>query len=80
MIISHHGRYEWGVPSRPKSLEAVALHSMDNLDAQVNRFKQLIGPVRENGKTWTQYDRMLGRMLYTGEEMGLSVEENGVVE
>lgn len=80
MIVSHHGRYEWGAPRRPKSLEAMALHLLDNLDAQVNRYKQLIGPLRENGKTWTQYDRMLGRMLYAGEAMGLSVEENGMVE
>ncbi|MEA3345593.1 MAG: OB-fold nucleic acid binding domain-containing protein, partial [Chloroflexota bacterium] len=39
MVLSHHGRYEWGSPRRPKTLEACALHYLDNLDAQVNRFQ-----------------------------------------
>lgn len=80
MILAHHGRYEWGSPRRPKSLEAAALHYLDNLDAQVNRFKLLLAPARENGDSWTQYDRLLGRVLYTGEEQGMSVEENGYAE
>jgi len=80
MIISHHGRFEWGAPRRPKSLEAMALHLLDNLDAQVNRFKLLVSPLRESGKTWTQYDRMLGRVIYAGEENGLTVEENGFAD
>lgn len=80
LIISHHGRYEWGVARRPKSLEAIALHHLDNLDAQVNRFELLLQPVRENGKSWTDYDRLLGRMLYAGERNGLALEENGYVE
>lgn len=80
LILAHHGRHEWGSPRRPKSLEAAALHYLDNLDAQVNRFNQLIRPARENGQSFTQYDRLLGRVLYAGEEQGLSVEENGFVE
>ena len=80
MILAHHGRYEWGSPRRPKSLEAAALHYLDNLDAQVNRFNLILAPARENGESWTQYDRLLGRVLYTGEGQGLSVEENGYAE
>ena len=80
LIISHHGRYEWGAARRPKSLEAIALHQLDNLDAQVNRFNLLLEPVRQSGKSWTDYDRMLGRMLYAGDLNGLALEENGYVE
>jgi 3'-5' exoribonuclease len=80
LILSHHGRYEWGATRRPKSLEAVALHHLDNLDAQVNRFNQLLETARDLGKTWTDYDRMLGRMLYAGDRNGLPIEENGFVE
>jgi 3'-5' exoribonuclease len=68
LILAHHGRYEWGSPRRPKSLEAAALHYLDNLDAQINRFNQLIKPARENGQSFTQYDRLLGRVLYAGDE------------
>jgi 3'-5' exoribonuclease len=80
LIISHHGRYEWGAARRPKSLEAIALHHLDNLDAQVNRFNMLLETARENGKSWTDYDRMLGRMLYAGDHNGLALEENGYIE
>jgi 3'-5' exoribonuclease len=80
LIVSHHGRYEWGAARRPKSLEAIALHHLDNLDAQVNRFKLLLERAREEGKPWTDYDRLLGRMLYIGERNGLTLEENGLVD
>jgi 3'-5' exoribonuclease len=80
LIISHHGRYEWGAARRPKSLEAIALHHLDNLDAQVNRFNLLLESARQNGKSWTDYDRMLGRMLYAGDQNGLALEENGYVD
>lgn len=66
LIVAHHGRHEWGSPRRPKSIEAIALHHLDNLDAQVNRFKLLIGDVRARAEAWTTYDRMLKRSLYVG--------------
>jgi len=80
LIISHHGRYEWGAARRPKSLEAIALHHLDNLDAQVNRFNLLLETARENGKSWTDYDRILGRMLYAGDREGVTLDENGYIE
>jgi len=76
LVVSHHGRYEWGSPRRPKSIEAVALHYLDNLDAQVNRFKLLTEHARANGDTWTSYDKMLRRSLYAGNGTDLTVEED----
>jgi len=70
LVISHHGRNEWGSPRRPKTMEAVALHYLDNLDAQVNRFKLLIEVARASGESWTGYDRMLRRSLYSGNGSG----------
>ncbi len=64
LVVSHHGRHEWGSPRRPKSMEAIALHHLDNLDAQVNRFKELSREARARGEQWTAYDRMLRRSLY----------------
>lgn len=66
LIVSHHGRHEWGSPRRPKSMEAIALHHLDNLDAQVNRFKLLTQDARAKGDVWTSYDKMLRRSLYVG--------------
>lgn len=76
MILSHHGRYEWASPRRPKTLEAVALHHLENLDGQVNRFRSLIEVARQAGRVWTDYDNLLERSLYAGEG-GLSPEEAG---
>jgi len=66
LVISHHGTYEWGSPRRPKTLEAAALHYLDNLDAQVNRFATLLADTKQNGHPWTSYDQLLRRSLYTG--------------
>ena len=66
LVVTHHDRHEWGSPRRPKSMEAVALHHLDNLDAQVNRFKLLTRDARAKGENWTSYDKMLRRSLYVG--------------
>jgi 3'-5' exoribonuclease len=80
LILSHHGRYEFGSPRRPKTLEAIALHHLENLDAQVNRFASLIDQARKLGRDWTTYDSMLGRSLYTNQDDGLPIEEQGFID
>ncbi len=80
MILAHHGRYKWGSPRRPKTLEAVALHHLENLDTQVNRFRELLEAARARGLAWTDYDRLLGRSLYAGDGTDLSAEERGQAE
>ncbi len=80
LLLSHHGRYEWGAPRRPKTLVAVALHHLEQLDGQVNRFRALLAPAWESGQAWTDYDRLLGRTLYAGGAQDLSIEEEGFSE
>jgi len=80
MILSHHGRYEWGSPRRPKTLEAVALHHVENLDAQVNRFHRILASRRDLEKPWTGYDTLLRRYLYAGRGEELSVEEEALIK
>ena len=79
MLVSHHGRYEWGSPRRPKTLEAIALHHLENLSAQINRFS-LILENRLPGEDWTTYDRLLRRQLYSSGESDLSIEEDSMQE
>lgn len=80
MLVSHHGRYEWGSPARPQTLEAIALHHVEELNAQVNRFQSLLAARREPGQAWTDYDRLLGRQLYAGRDDDLSIEEASQME
>ena len=64
MIVSHHGSNEFGSPAVPMTLEAIALHYLDSLDAKVVSFEQLI---RDDGNldgNWTQYYPGLGRKLF----------------
>lgn len=40
MILSHHGKTEWGSPIEPKTLEACVLHYADLMDSRVQDFIQ----------------------------------------
>jgi 3'-5' exoribonuclease len=66
MVISHHGEYEYGSPKLPMTLEAVALHHLDNLDAKLASFTQLMIDCPNVESNWTQYHTNLGRKLYKG--------------
>ena len=66
MIVSHHGQYEYGSPKLPMTLEAVALHQLDNLDAKLHSFGQLIRDDPNVESPWTSFHHSLGRKLYKG--------------
>lgn len=66
MIVSHHGEYEFGSPKLPMTLEAVALHYLDNLDAKLHHFEQLIREDANADSAWTPYQPNLARKLYKG--------------
>ena len=72
MVISHHGEYEYGSAKLPMTLEAVALHHLDNLDAKMASFTQLIRDCPNVESNWTQYHANLGRKLYKGADPGNS--------
>ena len=66
MIVSHHGTQEFGSPKVPMTLEAIALHHLDNLDAKLHSVKQLIADDVNTDSPWTVYHPSLGRKLYKG--------------
>ncbi|HZZ70848.1 MAG TPA: HD domain-containing protein [Pirellulales bacterium] len=66
MIVSHHGQYEYGSPKLPMTLEAVALHLLDNLDAKLHSFEQLIRDDSSAESAWTAYQPSLTRKLFKG--------------
>lgn len=69
LIVSHHGRLEFGSPTLPMTLEAVALHHLDNLDAKIHHFDQLLSDDANVDSRWTQYHPNLGRKLFKKEEV-----------
>ncbi len=52
IILSHHGKYEFGSPVLPEIPEAEALSLIDNLDARMNTLKGILDNVKEG--QWTQ--------------------------
>lgn len=68
MIVSHHGEYQYGSPKLPMTLEAIALHQLDNLDAKLHSFSQLMREDPNVDSHWTTYNPALGRKLFKGDD------------
>jgi 3'-5' exoribonuclease len=66
MIASHHGQYEFGSPKLPMTLEAVALHHLDHLDAKMAGTIQLLRNEATAEDGWTQYQQSQGRKFFRG--------------
>lgn len=56
MIISHHGLKEYGSPVEPHMLEAVVLHALDDLDAQI----QMVSGALKDTKPGEFSERIFG--------------------
>ncbi|HLJ88771.1 MAG TPA: OB-fold nucleic acid binding domain-containing protein [Candidatus Angelobacter sp.] len=61
LIISHHGKYEFGSPKMPMFPEALMLHYLDDLDSKMESMRAHF--VREPGGEWTSYNVNLERTL-----------------
>ena len=66
MIVSHHGEYEFGSPKLPMTIEAIALHLLDNLDAKIHQFESLMREDVNVDSHWTTYFPNLQRKLFKG--------------
>lgn len=65
MIVSHHGVREYGSPEPPKTIEAVLLNYIDEIDSRVNAIREFMNS--ETSETdWTPYHRLLERHFYKG--------------
>ena len=62
MLVSHHGAYEFGSPKLPQTLEAVILHSLDDLDGKIQAIQNM--PEKEPGAKWTAFHRAYGRSFF----------------
>ena len=65
MIVSHHGSRQFGSPEPPKTIEAVLLNYIDEIDSKVNSIREFMASDDSN-ETWTSYHRLLERHFYKG--------------
>lgn len=68
MVIAHHGQKDWGSPKRPKSIESIILHHVEDLDAKVNMFQQALAKAQPDGESslWTEKHWVFERPLFRG--------------
>jgi len=64
LILSHHGLLEFGSPRIPHTLEAIALHHIDNLDAKMAAALSIIDTDVSGSESWTNYHPGIGRKLW----------------
>jgi len=64
LVLSHHGRYEFGSPCLPMVSEAFVLNFLDDLDAKLNFMGRLEEQATEPGYQWTDFQRTLERFLF----------------
>ncbi len=62
MVLSHHGRREWGSPVEPKTPEAVLLHFLDQVDSRMGMVFEALEGV-EPGQ-WSEKVWALGTKFY----------------
>ncbi|MBW2107602.1 MAG: HD domain-containing protein [Deltaproteobacteria bacterium] len=65
LIVSHHGTREFGSPEPPKTLEAIILNYIDDLDAKVTGVRAFM-EAQDDQTAWTSYHRLLERFFYKG--------------
>jgi 3'-5' exoribonuclease len=63
MIISHHGRLEYGSPKTPVFPEAMLLHYLDDMDSKMECMRHLIEKDRQMAGNFTSYSQSLERVL-----------------
>lgn len=67
LVLSHHGKKEFGAPVTPKSPEALLLHHLDMIDSRMNACWDACQSLVEDDasqEAWTDYQRMFGSSMY----------------
>ncbi len=65
LVLSHHGKLEFGSPVRPKTPEAMLLHEIDMIDSRMNMLSSVVADNRDgDAGQWTDYQRLFQERLY----------------
>jgi len=63
LVLSHHGNREYGSPEVPKTMEAVLLHYIDEIDSKIHGIREYMES-NNPGEPWTAYHRVLERHFF----------------
>jgi 3'-5' exoribonuclease len=68
IVISHHGKLEFGSPKLPQFPEAILLHYLDDMDSKMESMRALIEADRQSGAEFTAYNPALERTVLKKEK------------
>jgi 3'-5' exoribonuclease len=68
IVISHHGKLEFGSPKLPQFPEAILLHYLDDMDSKMESMRALIEGDRQSGTDFTAYNPALERTILKKEQ------------
>lgn len=63
LVLSHHGKQEFGAPVVPMTAEALLLSFIDDMDAKMSLVDQLSSKLKSGTPAWSDYQRSLERYL-----------------
>lgn len=63
IVLSHHGKPEWGSPKEPLFPEALVVHYLDDLDSKLEAMRAQYAADESRPGEWTSRSRPLGREL-----------------
>jgi 3'-5' exoribonuclease len=66
IVLSHHGKYEYGSPKRPKILEAFIVSYIDDLDSKISALQGFLQTekTRLEGGSWTGHNSVFDRYFF----------------
>jgi 3'-5' exoribonuclease len=64
IVLSHHGRLEYGSPKLPAFPEALVVHMIDDLDSKLNTIFTYMQAELEGGESWTRYHQGFERYFF----------------
>lgn len=64
IVLSHHGRLEFGSPKTPMFPEALVVHYLDDLDSKLASMRAQYAADKDRPGEWTARNRALGRELF----------------
>jgi 3'-5' exoribonuclease len=67
LVVSHHGVRDFGSPEPPKTIEAVLLNHIDEIDSKVKGIREFMASEDPNA-AWTSFHKLLDRHFYMGKK------------
>jgi len=61
IVLSHHGKLEYGSPKLPHFLESMVVAMVDDLDSKIDTVRSIVIDEKGHGDKWSRYHEMFDR-------------------